>query len=106
MLSHGLNTLHFDGTTDAEIPFLGFQISTPDQSLSLSISEAIRGDTQTQVDTLNQVFNDLSDVMSSDSTEENKDQIYANLMISVKTLMFDQHIVNTKLLDEFTNFSS
>ena len=102
MLSHGLNTLQFDGTPDAEKHFLRFQISTPDQRLSLSISEAIRGDTQTQVDTLNQVFNDLSDVMSSDSTEENKDQIYANLMISVKTLMFDQHIVNKKLLDEFT----
>jgi O-phosphoseryl-tRNA(Cys) synthetase len=64
--------------------FLGFQISTPGQNLSLSISETIRGDTQTQVDTLKQVFNDLSDVMSSDSTEENKDKIYANLIISVK----------------------
>jgi hypothetical protein len=29
MLSHGLNTLHFDGTTDAQKHFLGFQISTP-----------------------------------------------------------------------------
>ena len=35
--------------------FLGFQISTPGQSLSLSISETISGDKQ--------VFNDLSDVM-------------------------------------------
>jgi predicted Zn-dependent peptidase len=87
MLSHGLNTLHFDGTTDAQKQFLGFQISTPGQNLSLSISETIRGDTQTQVDTLKQVFNDLSDVMSSDSTKENKDKIYANLMISVKNLM-------------------
>jgi hypothetical protein len=26
MLSHGLNTLHFDGTTDAQKHFLGFQI--------------------------------------------------------------------------------
>ena len=84
MLSHGLNTLHFDGTTNAQKHFLGFQISTPGQNLSLSISETILGDTQTQVDTLNQVFNDLSDVMSSDSKEENKGQIYANLMISVK----------------------
>ena len=102
MLSHGLNTLHFDGTTDAQKHFLGFQISTPGQNLSLSISETIRGDTQTQVDTLKQVFNDLSDVMSSDSTEENKDKIYANLMISVKNLMSDQHIVNKIFLDEFT----
>jgi hypothetical protein len=46
--------------------FLGFQISTPGQNLSLSISETIRGDTQTQVDTLKQVFNDLSDVMTVD----------------------------------------
>jgi hypothetical protein len=68
----------------------------------LSISETIRGDIQTQVDTLKQVFNDLSDVMSSDSTEENKDQIYANLMISVKNLMSDQHIVNKNFLDDFT----
>jgi hypothetical protein len=45
MLSHGLNTLHFDGTTDAQKHFLGFQISTPGQNLSLSISETIRGDT-------------------------------------------------------------
>jgi hypothetical protein len=66
------------------------------------ISETIRGDTQTQVDTLKQVFNDLSDVMSSDSTEENNDKIYANLMISVKNLMSDQHIVNKNFLDEFT----
>ena len=102
MLSHGLNTLHFDGTTDAQKHFLGFQISTPGQNLSLSISETIRGDTQTQVDTLKQVFNDLSDVMSSDSTEENKDKIYANLIISVKNLMSDQHIVNKNFLDEFT----
>jgi O-phosphoseryl-tRNA(Cys) synthetase len=58
-------------------------------NLSLSISETIRGDTQTQVDTLKQVFNDLFDVMSSDSTEENKDKIYANLIISVKNLMSD-----------------
>jgi hypothetical protein len=43
MLSHGLNTLHFDGTTDAQKHFLGFQISTPGQNLSLSISETIRG---------------------------------------------------------------
>jgi hypothetical protein len=35
--------------------FLGFQISTPGQSLSLSISESISGDKQ--------VFNDLSDVV-------------------------------------------
>ena len=82
MLSHGLNTLHFDGTTDAQKHFLGFQISTPGQNLSLSISKTILGDTQTQVDTLKQVFNDLSDVMSSDSKEENKGQIYPNLMIS------------------------
>jgi hypothetical protein len=34
---------------------LGFQISTPGQSLSLSISESISGDKQ--------VFNDLSDVV-------------------------------------------
>jgi uncharacterized protein YoxC len=87
MLSHGLNTLHFDGTTDAQKNFLGFQISTPGQNLSLSISETICGDTQTQVDTLKQVFNDLSDVMSSDSTEENKDKIYANLMISFRALL-------------------
>jgi hypothetical protein len=40
--------------------------------------------------------------MSSDSTEENKDQIYATLMISVNNLMSDQHIVNTNFLDEFT----
>jgi O-phosphoseryl-tRNA(Cys) synthetase len=69
-------------------------------NLSLSISETIRGDTQTQVDTLKQVFNDLSDVMSSDSTEENKDKIYANLIISVKNLMSDQHIVNKYFLDD------
>jgi hypothetical protein len=48
--------------------------------------------------TLKQVFNDLSDVMSSDSTEENKDKIYANLMISVKNVMFDQNIVNKNFL--------
>jgi O-phosphoseryl-tRNA(Cys) synthetase len=94
--------MFFDGTTDAQIHFLGIQISTPGQNLSLSISETIRGDTQTQVDTLRQVFNDLSDVMSSDSTEENKDKIYANLMINVKNLMSDQHIVNKNFLDEFT----
>jgi hypothetical protein len=41
----------------------GFQISTPGQNLSLSISETSSGDTQTQADTLKQVFNDLSDVM-------------------------------------------
>ena len=76
MLSHGLNTLHFDGTTDAQKHFLGFQISSTGQNLSLSISETIRGDTQTQVDTLKKVFNDLSDVMSSDSMKENKDKIY------------------------------
>ena len=33
------------------------------QNLSLSISETISGDTQTQVDTLKQVFIDLSGVM-------------------------------------------
>ena len=76
MLSHGLNTFHFDGTTDAQKHFLGFQISSTGQNLSLSISETIRGDTQTQVDTLKKVFNDLSDVMSSDSMKENKDKIY------------------------------
>jgi hypothetical protein len=54
-------------TTDAQKHFLGFQISSTGQNLSLSISETIRGDTQTQVDTLKKVFNDLSDVMSSDS---------------------------------------
>ena len=40
--------------------------------------------------------------MSSDPTEENKDKIYANLMISVKNVMFDQNIVNKNFLDEFT----
>jgi hypothetical protein len=35
---------------------------TVDILLSLSISETIRGDTQTQVDTLKQVFNDLSGI--------------------------------------------
>jgi hypothetical protein len=97
MLSHGLNTLHFDGTTNVQKQFLGFQISTPGQNLSLSISETIRGDTQTQVDTLKQVFNDLSD-----SREENKENNYTNLMISVKNLMSDQHIVHKNFLDEFT----
>jgi hypothetical protein len=102
MLSHGLNTLHFDGTTDAQKHFLGFQISTPGQNLSLFISKTIRGDTQTQVDTLKQVFNDLSDVMSSNSTEKNKGQIHANFMISVKNLISDQHIVNKIFLDDLT----
>jgi hypothetical protein len=97
MLSHGLNTLHFDGTTDAQKHFLGFQISTPGQNLSLSISETIRGDTQTQVDTLKQVFNDLSDVMSSDSTEENKDKIYANHIICTITHI-SQHMEMTEIL--------
>jgi hypothetical protein len=60
----------------AQKHFLGFQISSTGQNLSLSISETIRGDTQTQVDTLKKVFNDLSDVMSSDSMKENKDKIY------------------------------
>jgi len=86
MLSHGLNTLHFDDTNDAQKHFLEFQISTPGQYLSLYISETIRGDSQTQVDTLEQVFNDLSDVMSSNSTEENKGQIYTNLMLQKSVL--------------------
>jgi hypothetical protein len=46
---------------------------------------------------LKQVFNDLSD-----STEENKENNYTNLMISVKNLMSDQHIVHKNFLDEFT----
>ena len=73
---------HFAGTTDAQKHFLGFQISTPGQNLSLYISETIRGNTQTQVDTLKQVFNDLSDVMLSDSTEFTKLRTFLLLILT------------------------
>jgi hypothetical protein len=53
LILNATNTLALGAsTTDSRKHFLGFQISIPGQNLSLSISEAISGDTQTQVDTL------------------------------------------------------
>ena len=92
-------TLHFDGTTDAQKHYLGFQVSTSDGSLSLSMSENLCGDTKTQLDTAKEIFSELSDLISNSDDEIEKN--YAHLLISIKNLMSDQHIVNKNFYDEF-----
>lgn len=67
--------------------------------MSLSMSENIRGDTQTQVDKTKDIFMELADLLSS-SNEENEN-MYAKLVISIKNMMSDQHIVNKNYFDEF-----
>jgi hypothetical protein len=82
MPSHGLNTLHFDGTTDAQKHFLGFQISTPGQNLSLSISE---------VDTLKQVFS-FSDKLHQLVSNSSRRKILNLVNSSRKFLLDTSHI--------------
>ena len=80
--SQNPNTLHFDGTTDAQNHYLGFQVSTSDGSLSLSMSENFCGDTKSQLDTSKKIFSELSDLISNSDDEIEKN--YAHLLISIK----------------------
>ncbi|VDH89643.1 Hypothetical predicted protein [Mytilus galloprovincialis] len=90
--SQNSNTLHFDGTSDAQRHFLGFQITTPQANLSLAMNENVRGDTQTQVETIKENFLEIANLVSQSNEDINEN--YAKLMLSIKNMMSDQHIVN------------
>ncbi|VDI06295.1 Hypothetical predicted protein [Mytilus galloprovincialis] len=102
--SQNSNTLHFDGTSDAQRHFLGFQITTPQANLSLAMNENVRGDTQTQVETIKENFLEIANLVSQSNEDINEN--YAKLMLSIKNMMSDQHIVNKNFYDEFVKMRS
>ncbi|VDI77849.1 Hypothetical predicted protein [Mytilus galloprovincialis] len=70
--SQNSNTLHFDGTSDAQRHFLGFQITTPQANLSLAMNENVRGDTQTQVETIKENFLEIANLVSQSNEDINE----------------------------------
>ncbi|XP_070546901.1 uncharacterized protein [Ptychodera flava] len=89
------NTLHSDGTRKKFVDYAGMQVSLPDKSsLSLGFQELLRGSADDYLTATLETFHELSESITQDNEEKQK--IYAQLLLKSKNLMSDRHIVNKK----------
>lgn len=100
MLAEENSTLHCDGTTDKQRHFFGYQVSSSKkQSLTLGIVETLKGDTKTQMEELKQAIADYSEIISCNNQQA--EITFNKLILSLRNLMTDQHIVNKKFREDF-----
>ena len=105
-------TLSLDGTKKKFKEYGSFQIthSTPTSSinangketLSIGIQEMARGDTDSFLNTLSSVLKDLAETFSDDS--ETISEISAQMLVNIKNLMTDRHVVNKALKEKLEGF--
>ncbi|CAC5426130.1 unnamed protein product [Mytilus coruscus] len=94
MLNSNFNTLHTDGTKRMGREFGGLQVGTDSGQLSLGISELVSGNTESFLKMIDQILSDMGSLLETDEDIAVKK---AKLLLSVKNLMTDRHIVNTCL---------
>ncbi|VDI17302.1 Hypothetical predicted protein [Mytilus galloprovincialis] len=94
MLDSNFNTLHTDGTKRMGREFGGLQVGTNSGQLSLGISELVSGNTESFLKMIDQILSDMGSLLETDEDIAVKK---AKLLLSVKNLMTDRHIVNTCL---------
>ncbi len=75
------NTLHFDGTSEHQKHFLGFQISTESGSWSTSMLENLGGDSATQLEECKHTFLLLAKALSHTAEQED---LYERMMLTVR----------------------
>ena len=103
-------SLSLDGTKKKFREYGSFQVtrSNPNddtnqkETLSIGIQEMARGDTASFVETLSLLFKDLAEIYTDDADRIN--QIQAEMVVKVKNLMTDRHIVNKTFKEKFEEY--
>nr|XP_006814531.1 PREDICTED: spindle pole body component 110-like [Saccoglossus kowalevskii] len=89
------NTLHSDGTRKKFIDYAGLQVSLPDRSsLSLGFQELLSGSADDYMNATIETFEELAQSIAVN--DEEKKNIYAQLILRSKNIMSDRHVVNKK----------
>lgn len=99
MLGYDINCL--DGTKKRFTEYGGFQVSTEAGKFSFSHKVMPSGDADSYLEATKETFSELAESLSEENNEKNK--LEAKLLMSVKSIMTDRHIVNTsykKLLEK------
>ncbi|XP_069103061.1 putative leucine-rich repeat-containing protein DDB_G0290503 [Argopecten irradians] len=95
-------TLHLDGTKKHFEEYSGFQISVGGgRSFSLGHQLMATGDTDSYIEATVNTVEELASALTDDENE--KKTYVANLMMKIKNLMTDRHIVNKCYQHKFEN---
>ena len=95
LMSNDLCTIHTDGTKRKGREYGGLQIGTSSGQYSVGISELVQGTADSFFTMIKEIFNNLGELAGSD--KENKDKKAAEILLKVKNMMTDRHVVNSSL---------
>ena len=95
-------TLHTDGTKRGGKEFGGLQIGTEKGQFSLGLTEIARGDTNSFMKMLRDVFTDVSKLVD----KENVDSKVAEIVSKIKNMMTDRHIVNDSIKNSLESWKN
>ncbi|CAC5361729.1 unnamed protein product [Mytilus coruscus] len=97
MLTSECNTLHTDGTKRGGHEFGGVQVGTSFGQFSLGINEMVRGDAESFQLLIDSVLTDMSKILVKNSDANLCKESRSKLILSIKNMMTDRHIVNQSL---------
>ncbi|CAG2211638.1 unnamed protein product [Mytilus edulis] len=97
MLTSECNTLHTDGTKRGGHEFGGVQVGTSFGQFSLGINEMVRGDAESFKLLIDSVLTDMSKILVKNSDANLCKESRSKLILSIKNMMTDRHIVNQSL---------
>ncbi|KAL5022364.1 hypothetical protein ScPMuIL_001519 [Solemya velum] len=94
MLDNQHNTLHLDGTKKHFTEYSGFQVSTNDGSYSLGLQEMATGSAEKYLASTQDTLHEMAEAFVGPRSEEQVEETEAKLLMSVKNIMTDRHVVN------------
>ena len=82
------STLHSDGTTKFGQKYLGFQVSTNEDSYTIGLMEVAYGDAATMLDTIKEMLEDIEQTASFD--ESSTTEVGKKILSNIKNTMSDR----------------
>ncbi|CAG2222461.1 unnamed protein product [Mytilus edulis] len=93
MINSDACTLHTDGTKRKGREYGGLQVGTSSGQYSLGILELSQGTAESFFNMIKTIFTNLGEL----TDKENKNKKAAEIIVTIKNMMTDRHIVNTSL---------
>ena len=84
----GYNTLHTDGTTKYGHKYAGYQVTTEERTYTLGLRETADGTAQTELDTLNEILEDLS--LAASASGKVSTEVGQKIIAQIKSTMSDR----------------
>ena len=98
----GYNTLHTDGTTKYGHKYAGYQVTTEERTYTLGLRETADGTAQTELDTLNEILEDLS--LAASASGKVSTEVGQKIIAQIKSTISDRASVEkcfNELLEQY-----